>query len=214
MRATEINLPPWVGLVLNGVRHAFAVVAVLVAIHRSARVTAVSRRRLRGLATLRNVFATAQDLDLSDLEAFLFTRNLDADEAGWFAGRDGGLGFRGSCGGFFLDLLLWLLCVVVRRDRAFKAGIHLRFDPTCKSAASEGVGFGGTDEGDVEVSFDLLFQPERPEDAVHEQATVAFVRDVFGGSIERGENAAFLAGRGFVNARPLAGHRRLRRIGR
>ena len=213
MRTTEIDLPPWVWLVLNGVRHAFAVVAAFVAIHRTTRVAAVSSGRLRGFAVLRDVFATAEDFDLGDLKALFVTGDFDTDKARGFTCGDGGLGIHGSGCGFYLDFLLRFLRVVVCGNRAFEASIHLRFDAASVSTASEGVGFGGTDERNVQVSRDLVFQAKRPEDAVHEQAAVTLVRDVFGGAIKRGENAAFLAGGGFVSACPLAGHRRLGGVG-
>lgn len=113
----------------------------------------------------------------------------------------------------FLLWLLRLLRVRIRRDRAFKARIHLGFDAACIGAAAKGVWLEGADEGDVEVGFDLLFEAERPEDGVHKQATVAFIRDVFRRAIQRGENAAFFARGGFVAAGPLAGHRWLGGVG-
>ena len=216
LRRAQIDFPPRIRLVFDRVSHALAVIAVLVAIHGPTRVTTVSRGRLRGLAALRDVFATAHDFDFGDLDALALTRNLDADKTGRFARGDGGLGIHRSCGGRFFGLLrlLRLLRVVVRGDRAFKAGIHLRLDAASIRAAAEGVGLGGTDEGDVQVSRDLVFQADGPEHAIHHEPAIAFVRDVFGGAVERGKDSAFLAGRGLVSARPFAGHRRLRRVGR
>ena len=176
----EIDLPPGIRLVFDGVRHALAVVRALVAIHRTTRVAAVSRGRLRGLAAFGDVFATAQDLDLGDLKALFVTGDFDTDKTSGFAGRDGGLGrnlgFRSLL--LFLLWLLRLLRVVVRWNWAFKAGIHLRLDAASIRAAAEGVRLRSTDKGDVEIRFDRVFQTHSPEHGVHHHAAIAFVRDV------------------------------------
>ena len=88
----EIQLPPGIGIVLDGVRHALAVVAVLVAIDGAAGIATVAGGGLRGLAALRDVFSTAQDFDLRDLQALLVPRDFDADVACGFGLRDSGDG--------------------------------------------------------------------------------------------------------------------------
>ena len=207
-------------------RHSLAVVRAFVAIHRAVCVTTVPGRRLRGLAALRDVFATAHNLDLGDLQALLFTRNFDAQVAGGFAGGDGGFRINRSrrrlCGRLLLFTLPFLVIlfrvgirgVVVRRNRARETRIHFRLDATCIGAAAESVRLVCADEGDVEVGLDCVFQSHRPEDAIHEQAAITLVRDVLRGAVKRREHAARFAVGALVGARPLARHRRLRFVGR
>ena len=196
LRRAQVNLPPRIRLVLPRVRlSAPAPVRALVAIEGTLRHTAVRGRRLRGFPTLREVLAAAQDLDLGDLKALPLARNLDADETRRLAGGEGGLCRRRGLGGrlFVLLRLRGPLRVRVRRDRRIPTGVHLRLDAAGVGTAGKGVGLEGADEGDVEVRFDLLLQTQRPEDAVHQQAAVPVVGDVFRRAIQRRENAAFLA---------------------
>ena len=74
-------------------------------------------------------------------------------------------------------------------------------------ATAKGVRLEGADEGHIEVRLDRVLQAQRPENAVHDHAAIAFIRDVFRSAVERGENAARFAGGGLVGACPFAGHR-------
>ena len=76
----QVHLPPAI-IALRGVRHgALRVFAVRVPINRPLRLGVRKRARLRGHTAERDVFSAAENLDLRELEDFVFTRKLDADK--------------------------------------------------------------------------------------------------------------------------------------
>jgi hypothetical protein len=136
----------------------------------------------------------------------LFKREGDRGfRGGWFRGGDcfgfGGFGFW-CLGGWGI-----FSCVIVGGDGAFKTGIHFGLDAFGMRTATERIGLERTDEGDVQIGFDGIIETKRPEAAVQDEAAIAFVGDVLGGAVKRCENATFLAGSGFVRARPFGRHR-------